>query len=128
MCDSYITISLLLFQQQFLVYLSVVIKIVKNITDTSFCLCISSTSQSTSGSAQVGLPLQGVRLLRPPTVPQSTSDACNFPQTASPLEQNFMMEDISTPKVGPRECMRVCFCLPLCFHVMSNSHLFLSIS
>ncbi|KAM4742580.1 LOW QUALITY PROTEIN: serine/threonine-protein kinase SIK2 [Anableps anableps] len=56
--------------------------------------------KSTSGSAQVGLPLQGVRLLRPPTVPQPTSDACTFPQTASPLEQNFMLEDISTPKVN----------------------------
>ncbi|XP_054884977.1 serine/threonine-protein kinase SIK2 isoform X1 [Poeciliopsis prolifica] len=56
--------------------------------------------KSTSASAQVGLPLQGVRFLCPPTVPQSTSDACNFPQTASPLEQNFMVEDISTPKVN----------------------------
>lgn len=56
--------------------------------------------KSTSGSAQVGLPLQGVRLLRPPTVPQPTSDPCTFPQTTSPLEQNFMVEDISTPKVN----------------------------
>ncbi|XP_035479440.1 serine/threonine-protein kinase SIK2 isoform X2 [Scophthalmus maximus] len=56
--------------------------------------------KSTSGSAQVGLLLQGVRLLRSPAVPQVSSDAFTFPQTASPLEQNFMVEDINTPKVN----------------------------
>lgn len=58
--------------------------------------------QSTSGSAQVGLLPQGVRLLRSPAVPQTSSDAFAFSQTAvSSLEQNFMAEDISTPKVSP---------------------------
>lgn len=56
--------------------------------------------QSTSGSPQVGLLPQGVRLLRSPAVPQSSSDAFTFPQTPSPLEQNFMVEDVNTPKVG----------------------------
>uniref|UniRef100_A0A4W6D1J2 non-specific serine/threonine protein kinase n=1 Tax=Lates calcarifer TaxID=8187 RepID=A0A4W6D1J2_LATCA len=49
---------------------------------------------------QVGLLPQGVRLLRSPAVPQASSDAFTFPQTACPLEQNFMVEDISTPKVN----------------------------
>lgn len=57
--------------------------------------------QSTSGSAQVGLLPQGVRLLRSPAVPQASSDAFTFPQTACSLEQNFAVEDVSTPKVGP---------------------------
>uniref|UniRef100_A0A3P8WMZ7 non-specific serine/threonine protein kinase n=1 Tax=Cynoglossus semilaevis TaxID=244447 RepID=A0A3P8WMZ7_CYNSE len=57
--------------------------------------------KSTSGSAQVGLLPQGVRLLRSPAVPQTSSDAFAFSQTAvSSLEQNFMAEDISTPKVN----------------------------
>ncbi|XP_060928827.1 serine/threonine-protein kinase SIK2 isoform X2 [Limanda limanda] len=56
--------------------------------------------KSTSASAQVGLLPQGVRLLRSPAVPQASSDAFTFPQTASPLEQNFMVEDINTPKVN----------------------------
>ncbi|XP_023263334.1 serine/threonine-protein kinase SIK2 [Seriola lalandi dorsalis] len=56
--------------------------------------------KSTSGSAQVGLLPQGVRLLRSPAVPQASSDAFTFPQTACPLEQNFMVEDINTPKVN----------------------------
>ncbi|XP_017284500.1 serine/threonine-protein kinase SIK2 isoform X2 [Kryptolebias marmoratus] len=56
--------------------------------------------KSTSGSAQVGLLPQGVRLLRSPAVPQTSSDACTFPQSASLLEQNFMVEDINTPKVN----------------------------
>uniref|UniRef100_A0A3P9QGA1 non-specific serine/threonine protein kinase n=1 Tax=Poecilia reticulata TaxID=8081 RepID=A0A3P9QGA1_POERE len=60
----------------------------------------STIAEQTVIKVTVGLPLQGVRLLRPPTVPQSTSDACSFPQTASPLEQNFMVEDIGTPKVN----------------------------
>uniref|UniRef100_A0A3B3UA48 non-specific serine/threonine protein kinase n=1 Tax=Poecilia latipinna TaxID=48699 RepID=A0A3B3UA48_9TELE len=60
----------------------------------------STIAEQTVIKVTVGLPLQGVRLLRPPTVPQSTSDACSFPQTVSPLEQNFMVEDISTPKVN----------------------------
>uniref|UniRef100_A0A8C7Z2A2 non-specific serine/threonine protein kinase n=1 Tax=Oryzias sinensis TaxID=183150 RepID=A0A8C7Z2A2_9TELE len=56
--------------------------------------------KSTSGSAQVGLLPQGVRLLRSPAVPQPSSDAFTFPQTACPLEQNFLVEDVSTPKVN----------------------------
>ncbi|XP_058490503.1 serine/threonine-protein kinase SIK2 isoform X2 [Solea solea] len=56
--------------------------------------------KSTSGSAQVGLLPQGVRLLRSPAVPQASSEAFTFPQTASPLEQNFMVEDVNTPKVN----------------------------
>ncbi|XP_062275792.1 serine/threonine-protein kinase SIK2 isoform X1 [Scomber scombrus] len=56
--------------------------------------------KSTSGSAQVGLLPQGVRLLRSPAVPQTSSDAFTFPQTACPLEQNFMVEDVNTPKVN----------------------------
>ncbi|XP_022609523.1 serine/threonine-protein kinase SIK2 isoform X3 [Seriola dumerili] len=56
--------------------------------------------KSTSGSAQVGLLPQGVRLLRSPAVPQASSDAFTFAQTACPLEQNFMVEDINTPKVN----------------------------
>uniref|UniRef100_A0A8C4GRR5 non-specific serine/threonine protein kinase n=1 Tax=Dicentrarchus labrax TaxID=13489 RepID=A0A8C4GRR5_DICLA len=42
----------------------------------------------------------GVRLLRSPAVPQASSDAFTFPQTACPLEQNFMVEDVNTPKVN----------------------------
>lgn len=57
--------------------------------------------QSTSGSAQVGLLPQGVRLLRSPAVPQASSDAFMFPQTVCSLEQNFNVEDVNTPKVGP---------------------------
>eukprot|EP00064_Thunnus_orientalis_P017226 superscaffoldBa00003606_g17306 len=56
--------------------------------------------KSTSGSAQVGLLPQGVRLLRSPAVPQASSDAFTFPQTACPLEQTFMVEDVNTPKVN----------------------------
>ncbi|XP_069004182.1 serine/threonine-protein kinase SIK2 isoform X3 [Embiotoca jacksoni] len=56
--------------------------------------------KSTSGSAQVGLLPQGVRLLRSPAVPQASSDVFTFPQTACPLEQNFMVEDVNTPKVN----------------------------
>lgn len=57
--------------------------------------------QSTSGSAQVGLLQQGVRLLRSPAVPQASSDVFTFPQSACSLEQNFAVEDVGTPKVGP---------------------------
>ncbi|KAK7882564.1 hypothetical protein WMY93_028738 [Mugilogobius chulae] len=56
--------------------------------------------KSTSTSAQVGLLPQGVRLLRSPAVPQTSSDAFTFPQTPSPLEHSFMVEDVSTPKVN----------------------------
>ncbi|KAM9734105.1 serine/threonine-protein kinase SIK2 isoform 1-T1 [Menidia menidia] len=56
--------------------------------------------KSTSGSAQVGLHPQGVRLLRSPAVPQASSDVFTFSQTACPLEQNFMVEDVNTPKVN----------------------------
>nr|XP_020455757.1 serine/threonine-protein kinase SIK2 isoform X4 [Monopterus albus] len=56
--------------------------------------------KSTSGSAQVGLLPQSVRLLRSPAVPQTSSDAFTFPQTACPLEQTFMLEDVNTPKVN----------------------------
>lgn len=70
-----------------------------------FLLCETErfllSPQSTSGSAQVGLLPQGVRLLRSPAVPQASSDAFPFPQTACPPEQSFMVEDVSTPKVGP---------------------------
>lgn len=57
--------------------------------------------QSTSGSAQVGLLPQGVRLLRSPAVPQASSDAFTFSQTTCSLEQNFTVEDVNTPKVSP---------------------------
>ncbi|XP_054453157.1 serine/threonine-protein kinase SIK2 isoform X2 [Anoplopoma fimbria] len=56
--------------------------------------------KSNSGSAQVGLLPQGVRLLRSPAVPQASPDAFTFPQTACPLEQNFLVEDVNTPKVN----------------------------
>ncbi|XP_029302455.1 LOW QUALITY PROTEIN: serine/threonine-protein kinase SIK2 [Cottoperca gobio] len=56
--------------------------------------------KSNSGSAQVGLLSQNVRLLRSPAVPQASSDAFTFPQTACSLEQNFMVEDVNTPKVN----------------------------
>ncbi|XP_041661605.1 serine/threonine-protein kinase SIK2 [Cheilinus undulatus] len=56
--------------------------------------------KSTSGTAQVSLLPQGVRLLRSPAVPQASSDAFTFPQTACPLEQSFMVEDVNTPKVN----------------------------
>nr|XP_019944069.1 PREDICTED: serine/threonine-protein kinase SIK2 isoform X1 [Paralichthys olivaceus] len=59
-----------------------------------------TVAKSTSASAQVGLLPQGVRLLRSPAVPQASSEAFTFPQTASPLEQNFMVEDMNTPKVN----------------------------
>uniref|UniRef100_A0A7N6F6W8 non-specific serine/threonine protein kinase n=1 Tax=Anabas testudineus TaxID=64144 RepID=A0A7N6F6W8_ANATE len=49
---------------------------------------------------KVGLLPQGVRLLRSPAVPQASSEAFTFPQTACALEQNFMVEDVSTPKVN----------------------------
>uniref|UniRef100_A0A671WHJ7 non-specific serine/threonine protein kinase n=1 Tax=Sparus aurata TaxID=8175 RepID=A0A671WHJ7_SPAAU len=56
--------------------------------------------KSTSGSAQVGLLPQGIRLLRSPAVPQASSDAFTFPQNACALEQNFTVEDVNTPKVN----------------------------
>ncbi|XP_061575341.1 serine/threonine-protein kinase SIK2 isoform X2 [Cololabis saira] len=56
--------------------------------------------KSTSGSTQVGLLPQGVRLLRSPAVPQASSDAFTFPHTACSLEQSFMVEDVNTPKVN----------------------------
>ncbi|KAM4628301.1 serine/threonine-protein kinase SIK2 isoform 2-T2 [Polymixia lowei] len=56
--------------------------------------------KSTSGSGQVGLLPQGVRLLRSPALPQASSDAFTFPQSACPPEQSFMVEDITTPKVN----------------------------
>ncbi|XP_049582706.1 serine/threonine-protein kinase SIK2 isoform X1 [Syngnathus scovelli] len=55
---------------------------------------------STSGSAQVGLLPQGVRLLRSPAVSQAASDAFTFTQPTCALEQNFMAEDVNTPKVN----------------------------
>uniref|UniRef100_A0A8C5G2Z9 non-specific serine/threonine protein kinase n=1 Tax=Gouania willdenowi TaxID=441366 RepID=A0A8C5G2Z9_GOUWI len=42
----------------------------------------------------------GVRLLRSTAVPQASTDAFTFSQTACPLEQNFMVEDVNTPKVN----------------------------
>lgn len=59
-----------------------------------------TVAKSTSVSAQVGLLQQGGRLLRSPAVPQASSDAFAFPQTTSPLEQTFMVEDVNTPKVN----------------------------
>ncbi|XP_034723732.1 serine/threonine-protein kinase SIK2 isoform X4 [Etheostoma cragini] len=59
-----------------------------------------TVAKSTSGSAQVGLLPQGVRLLRSPAVPQASPDAFSFPQTTSPLEQHFMVEDVNIPKVN----------------------------
>ncbi|KAI9538615.1 Serine/threonine-protein kinase sik2 [Dissostichus eleginoides] len=59
-----------------------------------------TVAKSSGGSAQVGLLSQGVRLLRSPAVPQASSDAFTFPPTACSLEQNFMVEDVNTPKVN----------------------------
>ncbi|XP_031152871.1 serine/threonine-protein kinase SIK2 isoform X1 [Sander lucioperca] len=59
-----------------------------------------TVAKSTSGSAQVGLLPQGVRLLRSPAVPQASPDAFSFTQTTSPLEQHFMVEDVNIPKVN----------------------------
>ncbi|KAF7666659.1 hypothetical protein LDENG_00097620 [Lucifuga dentata] len=56
--------------------------------------------KSTSGSAQVGLLPQGVRLLRSPVLPQASSDAFTFPQSTCPPEQSFIVDDINTPKVN----------------------------
>ncbi|XP_057695961.1 serine/threonine-protein kinase SIK2 isoform X2 [Corythoichthys intestinalis] len=56
--------------------------------------------KSTTGSAQVGLLPQGVRLLRSPAVSQAASDAFTFAQPTCNLEQNFMAEDVNTPKVN----------------------------
>ncbi|XP_071756747.1 serine/threonine-protein kinase SIK2 [Centroberyx gerrardi] len=56
--------------------------------------------KSTSGSGQVGLLPQGVRLLRSPALPQTSSDAFTFPQSACPPEHSFMVEDVNTPKVN----------------------------
>lgn len=61
--------------------------------------------QSTSGMTQVGLHPQGVRLLRSSAVPQASSDVFSFPQTACSLEQNFTVDDVNTPKVGPVVCL-----------------------
>lgn len=52
-------------------------------------------------STQVGLHPQGVRLLRSSAVPQASSDVFAFPPSACPLEQNFTVDDVNTPKVGP---------------------------
>lgn len=73
-------------------------------------LLFPSSLQSTSGSAQASLLPQGVRLLRSPAVPQASSDAFTFPQTACPLEQNFTVEEVNTPKVGPI-CLKVNQCV-----------------
>ncbi|KAM8903203.1 serine/threonine-protein kinase SIK2 isoform 2-T2 [Spinachia spinachia] len=59
-----------------------------------------TVAKSSSGSAQVGLLPQGVRLLRSPAVPQASSDGFTFPQNACLLEQNFLVEDVNTPKVN----------------------------
>lgn len=57
--------------------------------------------QSTSSSTQAGLLPQGVRMMRSPAaVPQASSDAFTFPQTACALEQNFTVEEVNTPKVS----------------------------
>ncbi|XP_077421933.1 serine/threonine-protein kinase SIK2 [Vanacampus margaritifer] len=59
-----------------------------------------TVAKSTSSSAQVGLLPQGVRLLRSPAVSQAASDAFTFTQPTCALEQNFMAEDVNTPKVN----------------------------
>ncbi|XP_056139423.1 serine/threonine-protein kinase SIK2 isoform X2 [Lampris incognitus] len=56
--------------------------------------------KSTSGSGQVGLLPQGVRLLRSPALSQASSDALTFPQSTCPPEQSLMLEDVTTPKVS----------------------------
>lgn len=65
------------------------------------CPVFPPSLQSTSGMTQVGLHPQGVRLLRSSAVPQASSDVFAFPQTACSLEQNFTVDDVNTPKVGP---------------------------
>ncbi|XP_051935138.1 serine/threonine-protein kinase SIK2 [Hippocampus zosterae] len=55
-----------------------------------------TVAKSTSNSAQVGLLPHGVRLLRSPAAP----DAFTFTQPTCALEQNFMAEDVNTPKVN----------------------------
>lgn len=64
------------------------------------CPVFPVSLQSTSGMTQVGLHPQGVRLLRSSAVPQASSDVFAFPQACS-LEQNFTVDDVNTPKVGP---------------------------
>uniref|UniRef100_A0A8C5DQM1 non-specific serine/threonine protein kinase n=1 Tax=Gouania willdenowi TaxID=441366 RepID=A0A8C5DQM1_GOUWI len=58
------------------------------------------TVAKVTDGAYVGLLPQGVRLLRSTAVPQASTDAFTFSQTACPLEQNFMVEDVNTPKVN----------------------------
>lgn len=71
-------------------------------------------------STQVGLHPQGVRLLRSSAVPQASSDVFAFPPSACSLEQNFTVDDVNTPKVGPA-VFRVAFCLCLQFFFPSES-------
>ncbi|XP_029922631.1 serine/threonine-protein kinase SIK2 isoform X2 [Myripristis murdjan] len=56
--------------------------------------------KSTSGSGQVGLLPQSVRLLRSPALPQTSSDAFTFSHSTCPPEQSLMVEDVNTPKVN----------------------------
>ncbi|CAL8361227.1 unnamed protein product [Merluccius merluccius] len=59
-----------------------------------------TVAKSTSGQGQVGVLPQGVRLLRSPALSQASSDTSfTFPQ-ACPSEHNFMVEDVTTPKVN----------------------------
>uniref|UniRef100_A0A3B4A3Q7 non-specific serine/threonine protein kinase n=1 Tax=Periophthalmus magnuspinnatus TaxID=409849 RepID=A0A3B4A3Q7_9GOBI len=48
----------------------------------------------------VKVTVHGVRLLRSPAVPQTSSEAFTFSQTPNPLEHSFMVEDVNTPKVN----------------------------
>lgn len=61
---------------------------------------LSPLSQSTSGSGQVGLLPQGVRLLRSPALLPASSDAFTFPHSTCPPEHSLMVEDVGTPKVS----------------------------
>ncbi|XP_062329150.1 serine/threonine-protein kinase SIK2 isoform X2 [Osmerus eperlanus] len=59
-----------------------------------------TVAKSTSGSGQVGLLPQGVRLLRSPALPPAPSEAFSFPQSSCPPEHSLMVEDVATPKVN----------------------------
>uniref|UniRef100_A0A8C9VNC0 non-specific serine/threonine protein kinase n=1 Tax=Scleropages formosus TaxID=113540 RepID=A0A8C9VNC0_SCLFO len=56
--------------------------------------------KASSGSAQVGLLPQSMRLLRSPALPQASADAFTFPQTPCPPEHSLMEEEVATPQVN----------------------------
>ncbi|KAL4608659.1 serine/threonine-protein kinase SIK2 isoform X1 [Arapaima gigas] len=56
--------------------------------------------KASSGSPQVGLLPQSIRLLRSPVLPQTSADAFTFPQTPCPPEHSLMEEEVATPQVN----------------------------